>query len=73
MPRIAVVDDCGRTFWNERVTAADFETEHFRTCLADRLSWAVADAEAAGEPEPAPRLTLVEPPAGVLRAGLAMA
>jgi hypothetical protein len=28
------------------VNAADFETEHFRRALADRLGWAVADADA---------------------------
>ncbi|HEX4564546.1 MAG TPA: hypothetical protein VH115_08835 [Solirubrobacteraceae bacterium] len=32
--------------WNEGVNAADFETEHFRRALADRLGWAVVDAEA---------------------------
>jgi hypothetical protein len=37
----------------ERVGAADFEADHFRNCLADRLAWAVEDAErerAADEP-----------------------
>jgi len=29
------------------VTAPDFETEHFRRCLAERVAWAVGDAEAA--------------------------
>jgi hypothetical protein len=32
--------------WNEGVNAADFDTEHFRRALADRLGWAVADADA---------------------------
>jgi hypothetical protein len=29
----------------ERVGAADFEADHFRNCLSDRLAWAVGDAE----------------------------
>jgi hypothetical protein len=29
----------------ERVGAADFEADHFRNCLSDRLAWAVEDAE----------------------------
>ncbi|MBI5106683.1 MAG: hypothetical protein HZB46_17160 [Solirubrobacterales bacterium] len=29
----------------ERVTSTDFETDHFKACLADRLAWAVEDAE----------------------------
>jgi hypothetical protein len=45
MPRILVTREDGEVFWNEGVTAKDFETEHFRRCLADRLGWAVADAE----------------------------
>jgi hypothetical protein len=45
MTRILVAREDGEIFWNESVTAADFETEHFRRCLADRLGWAVADAE----------------------------
>lgn len=45
MPRVLVTGDGGEVFWNESVKAVDFETEHFRSCLADRLGWAVADAE----------------------------
>ena len=45
MPRVTVTGDCGELFWDESVKAADFETEHFRRSLADRLGWAVADAE----------------------------
>jgi hypothetical protein len=40
-----VACDNGEVFWNESVKAIDFEAEHFRSCLADRLGWAVADAE----------------------------
>lgn len=52
MPRIMVTDDSERevVFW-ERVGQEDFETEHFRRCLADRLGWAVADAEEVREAE----------------------
>src|SRR5437763_12504984 len=54
MPRIIVeADDSARevVFW-ERVGAEDFDADHFRNCLCDRLAWAVADAESAGD-EPA--------------------
>ena len=50
MTRILVPREDGEVFWNESVTAADFETEHFRRCLADRLGWAVADAESFSLP-----------------------
>ena len=39
----------------ERVGSADFTADHFRTCLSDRIAWAVEDAERevpALEPEP---------------------
>ena len=45
MPRVLVTDDYGTVEWDERVTVVDFETEHFRGQLSERLSWAVADAE----------------------------
>lgn len=57
MPRIIVEAD-GRepevVFW-ERVGEEDFGAEHFRRCLADRIRWAVADAEQVeqGDREPA--------------------
>ena len=60
MPRIIVEAD-GRepevVFW-ERVGEEDFDAEHFRNCLADRIRWAVADAEQVeqtGDREPAVR------------------
>lgn len=46
MPRVLVIDDEGGLTWSERIRASDFETEHFRHCLTDRLRWAVSDAEA---------------------------
>lgn len=45
MPRVVVLRDDGAVFWDESVRAWDFEAGHFRRCLADRLSWAVKDAE----------------------------
>ena len=59
VPRILVTSDDGAVFWNESVRAADFEADHFRGCLADRLGWAVVDAEGPTPPnvrtiQPAP-------------------
>jgi hypothetical protein len=45
VPRVIVRAESGEVFWDESVRAADFDGEHFRRCLADRLAWAVADAE----------------------------
>jgi hypothetical protein len=47
MPRIIITaDDSGeRVVHSERVTPADFETEHFRSQLAQRVAWAVEDAQ----------------------------
>jgi hypothetical protein len=59
MPRIIVTadDSSERVLHSERVTPADFETEHFRAQLAERVAWAVEDAErdpaTAGEAPPA--------------------
>ena len=46
MPYVLVTTDDAepRVLHRERVTPADFETEHFRRCLADRLRWAAEDA-----------------------------
>jgi hypothetical protein len=46
MPRVLIRADDGRVFWDERVEAANFASEHYRRCLADRLWWATEDAEA---------------------------
>jgi hypothetical protein len=59
MPRIIVTadDSSGRVLHSERVSPSDFETEHFRAQLAERVAWAVEDAErepaSAGEDPPA--------------------
>ena len=62
MPRIIVTadDSAGRVLHSERVTPADFETEHFRAQLAERVAWAVEDAD-----REAPRAaeTRTDPPA----------
>ena len=60
MPRIIVTadDSAGRVLHSERVTPADFETEHFRSQLAERVAWAVEDADrevpSAAEPRTDP-------------------
>jgi hypothetical protein len=52
MPRIIVMannpsEGGERTvMFTERVTVSDFESNHFRTQLVDRLGWAVGDAHA---------------------------
>jgi hypothetical protein len=47
----------GRAQLVERVGSADFEADHFRSCLSERLAWAVEDAERAlPEPEPEPQV-----------------
>jgi hypothetical protein len=47
MPRIIITTDdaSGRVLHSERVCPSDFETEHFRAQLAERVAWAVEDAE----------------------------
>ncbi len=60
MPQIIVTADSGAAFGDgavtlrERVSVADFESEHFATQLVERLGWAVGDADEAeriSEPE----------------------
>jgi hypothetical protein len=51
MPQIIVTADHGAAFGEgavmlrERVSVADFESEHFATQLVERLGWAVGDAD----------------------------
>ena len=53
MPQIIVTADRGAAFGEgavtlrERVTVADFESEHFASQLVERLGWAVGDAHDA--------------------------
>jgi hypothetical protein len=51
MPRVLIRDDNGHVTLDERVQASDFESEHFRRCLAERLWWATEDAEQASTAE----------------------
>ena len=52
MPQIIVTSDQGAAFgegavtFRERVTLADFESDHFGKQLVERLGWAVGDADA---------------------------
>ena len=51
MPQIIVTAESGAAFregavtLRERVSVADFESEHFATQLVERLGWAVGDAD----------------------------
>jgi hypothetical protein len=53
MPHIIVLADRpnergeGPVMLSERVTGADFQSEHFAAHLVQRLGWAVTDADAA--------------------------
>ncbi len=53
MPQIIVTADRGAAFregavmLRERVSVADFESQHFATQLVERLGWAVEDADRA--------------------------
>jgi hypothetical protein len=53
MPQIIVAADRGAAFGEgavmlrERVTVADFESQHFAAQLVERLGWAVEDADHA--------------------------
>jgi hypothetical protein len=49
VPRIIVRADrpTDIVMLSERISVADFESEHFRAQLLQRLSWAVGDAHAA--------------------------
>jgi hypothetical protein len=48
VPQISVTADMPShtVMHSERVNIADFESEHFRAQLAERLAWAVGDADA---------------------------
>lgn len=64
MPQLLVVTDLpeagGEVVYRERVASSDFESRHFTDQLAERLDWAVRDADElssrakspAHEPEP---------------------
>ena len=45
MAWITVTTDDGEVTWTERAVGETFASEQFRARLADRLGWAVGDAE----------------------------
>jgi hypothetical protein len=47
MARITVRADDGRLVHREWVVGLQVESDHFLGCLAERLRWAIADAELA--------------------------
>jgi hypothetical protein len=53
MPQIIVTADRASdqgeraVMWRERITPADFESDHFQAQLVERLGWAVVDADEA--------------------------
>jgi hypothetical protein len=62
MPQIIVVADtpgeggAAQVMFRERVTRRDFDSGHFATQLAERLGWAVGDAQAVEHAEQAKRI-----------------
>jgi hypothetical protein len=50
MPQLLVVTDLpeagGQVVYRERIVSSDFESRHFTGQLAERLGWAVRDADA---------------------------
>jgi hypothetical protein len=46
MPRVHILADDGWVALDERIAASDFDSDVFRHHLAERLAWAVGDAEA---------------------------
>ena len=73
MPQIIVTADRGAAFgdgavtFRERVTVADFDSDHFGKQLVERLGWAVGDADAVervdepGEPPSDPGQPAYDP------------
>ncbi|HEU5253092.1 MAG TPA: hypothetical protein VFU16_07195 [Solirubrobacterales bacterium] len=49
MPQVLVVTDLpeagGKLVYRERIVSSDFESSHFTDQLAERLDWAVRDAD----------------------------
>ena len=49
MPQLLVVTDLpetgGKVVYRERIVSSDFESRHFTGQLAERLGWAVNDAD----------------------------
>jgi len=55
MPQLIVVTDLpesgGKVVYRERIVSSDFESSHFTDQLAERLGWAVHDADDLAEEE----------------------
>jgi hypothetical protein len=50
VPRVRVIADDGWVALDEHTCARQLASDHYLQCLADRIRWAVADAET--EPRP---------------------
>ena len=57
MPQLLVVTDLpeagGKVVYRERIVSSDLESRHFTDQLAERLGWAVDDADRVAEEEAA--------------------
>ena len=55
MPQLLVVTDLpeagGKVVYRERIASSDFESRHFTGQMAERLGWAVHDADELTENE----------------------
>lgn len=55
MPQLLVVTDLpeagGKVVYRERIVSSDFESRHFTGQLAERLDWAVRDADELADRE----------------------
>ena len=64
MPQLLVVTDLpeagGEVVYRERIVSSDFESEHFTGQLAERLGWAVHDADELVGSEEDPPLPTTE-------------
>jgi hypothetical protein len=50
MTRVRVIADDGWVALDESAGPDQLSCDHYRRCLADRLAWAVADAQTRAEP-----------------------
>jgi hypothetical protein len=57
MTRVKVVSDAGHVLLDEHASGDQVGSQHYRHCLADRILWAVEDAETeqpSSRPPPGP-------------------
>jgi hypothetical protein len=52
MPRVQVIADDGWVALDEYANPAQVVPDHARHCLADRIAWAVTDAESHSDAPP---------------------